>query len=90
MGVNLFTILLEMVTTHPTTDAKKVVQMILKGRYSRSFWAGVIVLGNLLPIALLLFGASSITLTVAALVTLIGIYITEHIWVEAPQRIPLS
>ena len=90
MGVNLFTILLEMVTTHPTTDAKKVVQMILKGRYSRSFWAGVIVLGNLVPIALLIFGASPITMMAAAVVTLIGIYITEHIWVEAPQRIPLS
>lgn len=90
MGVNLFTILLEMVTTHPTTDAKKVVHMILKGRYRRSFWAGVIVLGNLLPIALLVFGASPITMVSAAVVTLIGIYITEHIWVEAPQRIPLS
>ena len=26
----------------------------------------------------------------AGIATLIGIYFTEHIWVEAPQRIPLS
>jgi formate-dependent nitrite reductase membrane component NrfD len=90
LGVNLFTILIEMVTTHPTTDAKMVVKMILKGRYRTSFWAGVILLGNLLPAALLIFGFSPITLAIAAVVTLIGVYITENIWIEAPQRIPLS
>lgn len=90
LGLNLFTIMLEMLTTHPTSDAEKVVEMILRGRYRRSFWGGVIFLGNLLPLGLLLFGASPVTLSIAALLTLIGIYQTEHIWVEAPQRIPLS
>ncbi|HKK74972.1 MAG TPA: 4Fe-4S dicluster domain-containing protein [Saprospiraceae bacterium] len=90
LGVNLFTILIEMTTTHPTSDAKRVVKMILKGRYSRRFWSVVIILGNLLPIGLLLLGASPAIVAVAAVVTLIGIYQTEHIWIEAPQRIPLS
>lgn len=91
IGLNLFTMLIELVTTHPTQDAKTTVDMILKGRYKNSFWGGVLVLGNILPVALLVAnsGTSLIHLFSAALV-LIGIYITEHIWVEAPQRIPLS
>jgi len=90
LGVNLFTILIEMVTTHPTADAKRVVKMILKGQYSRRFWGVAIVLGNLIPVAMLLLGVSPAITAVAAALILIGIYQTEHIWVEAPQRIALS
>ena len=91
VGVNLFTILIEMMTTHPTQDAKRTVDMILKGRYKNAFWFGAIVLGNILPVVLLIFSAGNpIMLALAGVFVLIGIYITEHIWVEAPQRIPLS
>ncbi len=90
LAVNLFTIVLEIVTPHPTVDAKAVVKMIIKGRYSRLFWFGVMAFGNILPLVLLAFGGSEpVVLAVSGLVVLIGIYLTEHIWVEAPQRIPL-
>jgi len=91
IGVNLFTIMIEMMTTHPTEDAKRTVDMILKGRYRNLFWFGVIVIGNVLPFVLLFFsGLNPMVLATAGVLVLIGIYITEHIWVEAPQRIPLS
>lgn len=91
IGINLFILLIELTTTHPTEDAKRTVDMILKGRYKNSFWGGTIVLGNLIPIALLLFGETSAALlALVGAIVLVGIYITEHIWVEAPQRIPLS
>ena len=90
LAVNLFTIILEIVTPHPTVDAKAVVKMIVKGRYSRLFWFGVMAFGNILPLVLLsAVGSEPIVLAVSGLVVLIGIYLTEHIWVEAPQRIPL-
>jgi len=89
--INIAIMLVELTITHPTTDAKRVVQMITKGRYKMSFWIGVVVLGNILPLILLSFGSGGqiISLGIAVLL-LIGIYINNHIWVEAPQRIPLS
>jgi len=89
--LSLLTLLFELTTPHPTKDAKTVVRMITKGRYRNSFWGGVILVGHLLPLGLLFFAAMSTpALAAAGVLLLIGIYITEHIWVEAPQRIPLS
>ncbi len=91
IGINLATMLIELTTTHPTQDAKRTVDMILKGRYRMMFWAGVLAVGNLIPFVLLFFvGGNAMMLALAGVLVLIGMYFTEHIWVEAPQRIPLS
>lgn len=90
IGFNLLTLVLELTTTHPTEDAKRTVNMITSGRYARLFYIGVILIGNILPIGLLLLGGGTTYLAVAGGLILIGIYCTEHIWVEAPQRIPLT
>lgn len=91
IGINLFTLLIELVTTHPTKDSKTVVAMILKGKYKSQFWLGAILLGNIVPLSLLvLLPMTSITLLVVATLILLGIYIINHIWVNAPQRIALS
>ncbi|HEY5692503.1 MAG TPA: NrfD/PsrC family molybdoenzyme membrane anchor subunit, partial [Cyclobacteriaceae bacterium] len=86
--INLILMLIELTITHPTHDAKRVVAMITTGRYKVLFWVGAIAVGNALPLLL-------VTDLVAfpeggALLVLIGIFITEKIWVEAPQRIPLT
>ncbi len=86
---NLFTMLIELTITHPTEAAHRTVEMILHGRYKNKFWIGVIGIGNVLPIAMLLFGTLSF-LPVVAILVIAGIYLTESIWVEAPQRIPLA
>ena len=88
--INLFTLLTELTITHPTKAAKKVVQMILKERYKSLFWLGTVVLGNILPFILIQFLPGQVSLAVAGFLILFGIYITEKIWVEAPQRIPLA
>ncbi len=88
--INLFTLLTELTITHPTKAAKKVVQMILKERYKTLFWLGTVVLGNILPFILIQFLPGQVSLAVAGFLILFGIYITEKIWVEAPQRIPLA
>ncbi len=91
IAFNLLTILFELISTHPTSDAKYTVSMITKGRYSKLFYGGVLFLGNILPVLLMAFGGgNAIVLAAAGVAVLIGIYATEHIWVEAPQRIPLS
>ena len=89
--VNLFTIGVELMTTHPTQDAKTVVSMITKGRYKMPFWFGVIIVGNIIPLVLLLMsGLTPVVGAVIAISILVGIYFNNHIWVEAPQRISLS
>jgi len=93
--VNLFSLLTELTITHPSTAAHTVVEMIVKGRYKNLFWVGVVLVGNILPLVLLSFrgieeSLGNITLIIAAILVLIGIYATEKIWIEAPQRIPLA
>ncbi len=89
--INLGTMLIELAMTHPTQDAKTVVNMITKGRYKNSFWILTILIGNILPLLLFVFmGVSPLTGTIAGVLMLFGIYINNHIWVEAPQRIALS
>ncbi|NNM16566.1 MAG: polysulfide reductase NrfD [Bacteroidia bacterium] len=93
IGVNMLTMLFELTMTHPTKDAKTTVNMITKGRYSRNFWMWVVLFGNIIPFAMIAFVANAESALLPAIVSafvLIGIYVTEHIWVEAPQRIPLS
>jgi len=90
IGVNLLTMLIELTMTHPTVDSHSVANMITKGRYAKTFYLGVIALGNLIPFALLLFVGTPVALLAASVAVLAGIYFTEHIWVEAPQRIALS
>jgi Fe-S-cluster-containing dehydrogenase component/formate-dependent nitrite reductase membrane component NrfD len=91
MAINLFTMAVELTMTHPTQDAKTVVSMILKGRYKNQFWLGAILLGNIIPLGLLIFGGFTPLIgAIAGIAMLIGIYFNNHIWVEAPQRIQLS
>jgi len=90
VGLNLLTMLFELTTTHPTEDARYTVDMITKGRYSKLFYIGVVLVGNVLPLVLLALGSDANLLALAGVATLAGIYFTEHIWVEAPQRIPLT
>jgi len=85
--INLVVLVFELAITHPTEDAKRTVDMILKGRYQMRFWLGVIAIGNFLPLALIMAGVS---LPIASVIALVGIILTETIWVEAPQRIPLT
>jgi len=88
--INLFTMLIELTITHPTRAAHTVVEMITKGRYKNLFWIGVVLIGNVLPLVLLLFSSGVTTLAIASVLVFIGIYATEKIWIEAPQRIPLA
>jgi len=89
IGVNLFIMLIELTMTHPTDDAKRVAHEIVGGRYKKAFWLGTVFLGNVLPIILLFVGGTALS-AFAGLLIIIGIYITEKIWIEAPQRIQLT
>ena len=88
--VNLLTLVFELTISHPTKAAKTTVEMITKGNYSKLFWTGSVVIGNIIPLVLLLTTASTMLMVISGVLILIGMYLTEKIWVEAPQRIPLA
>ncbi len=90
---HLITLAIELTTTHSTEDAHKTVEMITKGQFSWSFWWGMIFAGNVLPLIILLLVGSMgniFLLGLAGVLILIGLGFAQHIWVKAPQLIPLS
>ncbi|MGB3683573.1 MAG: NrfD/PsrC family molybdoenzyme membrane anchor subunit [Rubrobacteraceae bacterium] len=83
----------ELGVEHPDRDAARAAAMIYKGRYKKLFWGVSVGLGSLVPLALVGLGALlSLPLLVAAagVLALVGIFATEHAWIEAPQLIPLA
>ncbi|MDQ7053239.1 MAG: NrfD/PsrC family molybdoenzyme membrane anchor subunit [candidate division KSB1 bacterium] len=86
---NLAILAAEIFITHPTSDARLAVEMIIKGRFAGLFYVGVLLVGNLIPLAMLLLGLTGLMPVIGALI-LIGLYCTEHIWVRAPQYVPLA
>ena len=91
IGLNLATLFFELTTTHPTVDAGRVSNMITKGQYAKMFYGGTVLVGNIIPVVLLIMSAGNpMMMAAAGVLVLVGIYFTEHIWVEAPQRIPLT
>jgi len=87
--IDLLIIFTELVIAHPTQDARTTAHMIYAGRFKNGFWGIAILLGSLLPL-ILLFTTGAGWLPLTGLLVLAGLYQTEHIWVRAPQMMPLS
>lgn len=87
---NLLILGAELMTTHATTDTKLVVKMILGGRFKGTFWFGSYFVGNVLPLVILLTIPGLSMIALSGILILVGIYATEHVWVRAPQLVPLS
>jgi len=70
---------------HATEDARMAARLIQE---DPRFTTGVLVLGHLLPLSIL-WGLSSLRPLAGAL-ALFGLFVWEHLYVQAPQRIPLA
>ena len=94
IAANLLVTGVELGTTHANAAAAEVSRMLTHGFYRRSFWIGMVLLGNLLPVLALGLLAqgnpTSIWVPIGAVLVLGGLLLTERLWVEAPQRLPLS
>ena len=89
--INLAVIAYEVFAKHSSNELQITMDSITKGRYRNNFLFGSIIFGCILPMILLILPISNALVSnLAAIAILIGIYIHEHIWVEAPQRIHLS
>jgi Fe-S-cluster-containing dehydrogenase component/formate-dependent nitrite reductase membrane component NrfD len=84
---------LELFSRHPVRDVTLAARLITHGAYRVRFWAGVVAAGVLVPILLLVAGASlglGALPTLAAPLALAGLWLWEDLWVKAGQSVPLS
>lgn len=86
--VNLVSTGFELFSPHPTVDSSRVAKSIWRGRYRFLFWGGVIGMGTLVPLILLTLMPG--LPQVAGVLAVCGVFFAQHIWVRAPQQIPLS
>lgn len=75
----------EVFAHHATEDARRAARLI---QDDARFSSGVLALGHLAPLALL-WGAPALAPLASAL-TLLGLLIWEHLYVQAPQQVPLA
>jgi Fe-S-cluster-containing dehydrogenase component/formate-dependent nitrite reductase membrane component NrfD len=85
----LVTFLGEFGMSHASGDAAKAAHEIKHGHYKNHFWWGSLVVGHLLPLALLLLG-QPILFALASLAAIAGLFAFEYAFVMAPQEIPNS
>ncbi len=94
--VDLFVTLMgEFGMPHASEIAARAAHEISHGKYRNHFWAGSIGLGHVVPFILLIVAGLSaalapVLLIIAAITTIIGLYLFEHAFVMAPQEIPNS
>mgnify|MGYP006271470949 CR=1 FL=1 len=74
---------------HASEVSAKAAHALTHGAYRYHYWLGSIVVGHLLPLALLIAGIPALD-ALAALLTLGGLYAYELAFVMAPQEIPNS
>lgn len=89
LGLRFLCDLTELYMVHPSDSASRAAASIRSGRYSSLFWGGAVATGTVLP---LLIGVLLPPgwLPLAGGLALVGVFLAEHIWVRAPQQIPLS
>jgi formate-dependent nitrite reductase membrane component NrfD len=78
----------------PEENVEKIraARLITKGIFSKLFWGGAVIIGVIIPVLALSSGAAQyppIALLTAAS-ALAGLFIWEHVWVQAGQAVPLS
>jgi Fe-S-cluster-containing dehydrogenase component/formate-dependent nitrite reductase membrane component NrfD len=82
--------LLEFSMPHASEVATRAAHEIVSGHYKKKFWLGNIMLGHVLSLGALYFFTGPLLLICGSIMAIIGLYIFEHCFVDAPQRIPNS
>jgi Fe-S-cluster-containing dehydrogenase component/formate-dependent nitrite reductase membrane component NrfD len=80
--VHLLFVLGETTLTHPTAHAHLAVREMIRGRFARYFWGGIV----LVAVAVM----APVLGPLAAVGALIGLLLHEHAYVQAGQVVPLA
>jgi formate-dependent nitrite reductase membrane component NrfD len=82
----------EVFAPEESTEKRRAARLISRGIFKNYFWFGVVVAGVILPLIGLATGLAQ-TPAIAVMVSLLalaGLFLWEHIWVQAGQAVPLS
>lgn len=79
----------EFTIPHASEVAALAAHEISHGRYKNHFWYGSILVGHVVPFALVLLGIPMLGV-IAGVCTIVGLYLYEYAFVMAPQEIPNS
>jgi len=73
-------------------DKQRAARLITRGIFSKLFWGVAVIAGVALPVVALVTGAAQngIVAILSAMLALAGLFIWEHLWVQAGQAVPLS
>jgi Fe-S-cluster-containing dehydrogenase component/formate-dependent nitrite reductase membrane component NrfD len=82
----------ELFMPEENVEKQRAIRFIKKGMFSKWFWGGTVGSGIVLPLILLATGLAQfdILALLTAVLTLGGLFLWEHIWVQAGQAVPLS
>lgn len=87
--LHLGLLLIEFTLPHVTADTHAALAIMFRGALRVPFWSAV-ALGNLAPLALLLLAPDQgLAVFPACVLVLTFALVTEHVWVRAPQLVPL-
>lgn len=89
-SLHLLVMWTELYGRHPSLNAERSAEAITQGALKGQFWLGSVVLGNLLPLLVLIVSPAPLLIGAAAIGALAGVFYTEKVWVQAPQSISLS
>jgi Fe-S-cluster-containing dehydrogenase component/formate-dependent nitrite reductase membrane component NrfD len=91
----LVTLLGEFGMPHASEVAARAAHEIRHGKYHNYYWYGSIVLGHAVPLVIVLVtvlsgSVSLLLVAIAAVATIVGLYLFEYAFVMAPQEVPNS
>lgn len=70
----------------------RAVRLITRGIFRKMFWGGAVIIGLIMPLLALTSGAAEneVLAILTSFSALAGLFLWEHIWVQAGQAVPLS
>jgi len=82
----------ELFMPEENVERKRAVRLITKGIFRKMFWGGAVIIGVILPLLVLMSGAAEyqVLALFTSICALAGLFLWEHIWVQAGQAVPLS
>jgi Fe-S-cluster-containing dehydrogenase component/formate-dependent nitrite reductase membrane component NrfD len=82
----------ELFLPEENVERKRAARLVTHRTFSRLFWIGCVSMGLAVPVLMLAagFGQYPLLAILSSLLALTGVFLWEHIWVQAGQALPLS
>lgn len=82
----------ELFMPEENVERKRAARLITSGIFKKLFWGGIVIIGLIIPLLALASGAAQyhVLAVLTSLSALAGLFLWEHIWVQAGQAVPLS